>query len=242
MDIKTKSLIITYIAEYLHAYLTQPHVTVEYIMTHAKHFLSADLKYVPTSICDSQLVAVEAVQTIFANCRTVEYLPPAYSKVLPHHNIVVTLQVFALLRYPAPTSKGDQCRYRVTTSKGAYQQQPLTITKNTQVAANSKGDQEPIATHTRSHIASANPTPFQSIQPLNKPITGRTRASNLSHKYTTPSNSRALASQLLTHVSYSVLYHDTGEQLSYVKLGKHPKFQETWNKSFSNEIGRLWGR
>ena len=129
MDIKTKSLIITYIAEYLHAYLTQPHVTVEYIMTHAIHFLSADLKYVPTSICDSQLVAVEAVQTIFANCRTVEYLPPAYSKVLPHHNIVVTLQVFALLRYPAPTSKGDQFRYRVTTSKGAYQQQPLTITK-----------------------------------------------------------------------------------------------------------------
>ena len=48
-----------------------------------------------------------------------------------------------------------------------------------------------------------------------------------------------MAAQLLTHVSYSVLDHDTGEQLSYVKLGKHPKFQETWNKYFSNEMGRL---
>ena len=43
----------------------------------------------------------------------------------------------------------------------------------------------------------------------------------------------------MTHVAYLVLDHDTGKQLNYGQLRKHPKFQETWNKYFSNEMGRL---
>ena len=62
IDIKTKSLIIIDTAEYLHAYPTQPHVTAEYIMTHAIHFLLAALKDVPNRICDYQLEAIEAVR------------------------------------------------------------------------------------------------------------------------------------------------------------------------------------
>ena len=38
IDIKSKALIITDTAEYLHEYLTQPHITAEYRMTHAIHF------------------------------------------------------------------------------------------------------------------------------------------------------------------------------------------------------------
>ena len=64
---KTESLIITDTAEYLRAYLMQPHVTSEDRMTHAIHFLSAALKDVPTSICSSQLAAIEAVRKIFSN-------------------------------------------------------------------------------------------------------------------------------------------------------------------------------
>ena len=48
-----------------------------------------------------------------------------------------------------------------------------------------------------------------------------------------------MAAQLLGHVAYSVLYHGTGKPMNYGQLRKHPKFQETRNKSFSNEIGRL---
>ena len=36
-------------------------------MTHTIHFLSAALKDVPSSICDSQLAAIEAVRTIAAS-------------------------------------------------------------------------------------------------------------------------------------------------------------------------------
>ena len=61
----------------------------------------------------------------------------------------------------------------------------------------------------------------------------------MAHNSTTPSRSQALAAKILTHASYSVLDNDTGKKLNYGKLRKHPKFQETWNKSFSNEMGGL---
>ena len=48
-----------------------------------------------------------------------------------------------------------------------------------------------------------------------------------------------MAAQILTHVANSVLEQETGKQLNYGQLRKHPIFQETWNKSFSNEIGGL---
>ena len=48
-----------------------------------------------------------------------------------------------------------------------------------------------------------------------------------------------MAAQLITHVANSVLDHDTGKQLNYGQLRKHPKFQEKWKKYFSNAMGRL---
>ena len=37
----------------------------------------------------------------------------------------------------------------------------------------------------------------------------------------------------------SVLEHKTGKQLNYGQLIKHPRLQDTWKTSFSNEMGRL---
>ena len=56
IDAKTKALIITDTDEYLHRYLTQPQITAEDRMTHAIQFLTAALKDVPASICNSQLI------------------------------------------------------------------------------------------------------------------------------------------------------------------------------------------
>ena len=72
IDSKTKALIITYTAKCLHEYLTQPHITAEDRMTHALHFLTAELKDVPASICASQLAAIEDVRPIFTNGRTIK--------------------------------------------------------------------------------------------------------------------------------------------------------------------------
>ena len=50
---KTQAIFIADTAEYLHEYLTQPHITEEDSMTHAIHFLTASLKDVPKRICYS---------------------------------------------------------------------------------------------------------------------------------------------------------------------------------------------
>ena len=55
----------------------------EDIKIHAIHFLSEYLKYVPSIICNSQLVAIEVVREIFENWQTVEPSPPAYPIVVP---------------------------------------------------------------------------------------------------------------------------------------------------------------
>ena len=78
------------------------------------------------------------------------------------------------------------------------------------MAFNSKGDQEPIAARTRSRVGPPpNLRPFKAqIQPLDEPVAARTRSRKVSHNFTTPSRSRDLAAQIITHPSYSVLDND----------------------------------
>ena len=44
---------------------------------------------------------------------------------------------------------------------------------------------------------------------------------------------------MLTHMANLVLENKTGKHLNYGQLRKHPRLQETWKTSFSNEMGRL---
>ena len=93
-------------------------------ITHATHFLSAAFKDVPTSLCDYQLVAIEAVCEIFENWRTVDSSPTVPSTAVPKPTKpIVPFPKPSLIRYSAPTSKGDHGQDRVTTYKGAFNQQ-----------------------------------------------------------------------------------------------------------------------
>ena len=123
-------------------------------MTHAIHFLTVALKDFPTSICDSQLAAIEAVRAIFTNGRTIEFRPhkKPVSPLIPRQE--------APERYPTPTSKGGQENHTAIISKGAVHQKLLTIPKNTQVTIKSAVDQEPITRRTRSSIDTANLRPI----------------------------------------------------------------------------------
>ena len=102
IDSKTKALIITDTDEYFHKYLTQPHITAEDRMSHAIQFLTAALKDVPASICDSQLAAIEAVRALFTNGKTIKSIPHKISKAP-----LISRQE-APERYRTPTSKGGQ--------------------------------------------------------------------------------------------------------------------------------------
>ena len=85
-------------------------------------------------------------------------------------------------------------------------------------------NQEPISRRTRS--SKSNKT-GNILKMAAEPISQSTRLKTFEQKYTTPSHSRALATYLLTHMANSVLEHETGKQLNYVQLRKHPKLQET---------------
>ena len=92
-------------------------------MAHAIQLLTAALKDVPASICDSQLAAIEAVREIFKNGKTIKSIPHKTSKapLIPRQA--------APERYQTPTSKGGQENQPAITSKGALQQTVHTNTK-----------------------------------------------------------------------------------------------------------------
>ena len=90
-------------------------------------------------------------------------------------------------------------------------------------------DQEPISRRTRS---SKGTKTLKIRQKTYEMISQRTRSKTFEQKYTTPSHSRALATHLLTHMANSVLEPETGKQLNYGQLRKHPRLQDTWKTSF----------
>ena len=61
----------------------------------------------------------------------------------------------------------------------------------------------------------------------------------MSHNFTTPSRSRALAAQIMTNAAYYVLDNDTRKLLNYGQVIKHPKYKYTCKNSFSDEMVRL---
>ena len=80
-------------------------------MTHAVQFLTAALKDVPASICNSQLAAIDAVRTIFSN------------GTIKSNQIQISQS--PLKKYESrpekcrlPTSKGDQVEKPAISSKG----------------------------------------------------------------------------------------------------------------------------
>ena len=79
-------------------------------------------------------------------------------------------------------------------------------------------DQEPISRSTRSSKSTKILQTTQIIQKKNEPIAQRTRSKTFEKKITTPSHTRALATQLLTHMENSVLEQETGKQLNYGQL------------------------
>ena len=53
----------------------QPHITAEDRMAHEIQFLTAAIKDVTASICDSQLAEIEAVRAIFTNGKKIKSNP-----------------------------------------------------------------------------------------------------------------------------------------------------------------------
>ena len=153
-------------------------VTSEDIMTYAVHFLSEAIKYVPISLCNSQLAAIEAVRAIFAKWRTIEASPTFRTTTVPYPpNSAVPLLKPPPVQYPAPTSEGAYGKDRAATSKDVLKHQAPVNYKGGQVPVTYKGDQEPLTARTRSRAAPPTiPLPFEAQHlPLDAPVSAHTR-------------------------------------------------------------------
>ena len=192
-------------------------------MTHAIQFLTAALKDVPARICNPQLAAIDSVRAIFSNGT----IKPIQNKT---SRAPLMKKQANPERYRVPTSKGDRENKPATTSKGALRETVHTVPKIKNITINTVDDQEPISRRTRSRKSTKTLQTTQIIQKTNEPIAQRTRSKTFEQKYTTPSHSRALATQLLTHMANSVLEQETRKQLNYGQLRKNPILQETCNK------------
>ena len=118
---------------------------------HTIHFLSAALKDLSASLCNSQIEAIEAVCALLEKCRTIEAYPRVHTKKVqyPPKSAVPLLKPLPV-RYPAPTSEGFHGKERSATSKGVLKHQASLTSKVGQVPVTYKGYQEPVAARTRS--------------------------------------------------------------------------------------------
>ena len=110
-------------------------------MTHAIQFLTAELKDVLASICNSQLSAIDAVRAIFTNW-TIKSIQTKTTRA------PLMQRQAAPERYQVPASKVDQENQPATTSKGEMKQTVHTFPKNKNITINTMDDQEPISRRT----------------------------------------------------------------------------------------------
>ena len=103
-----------------------------------------------------------------------------------------------------------------------------------------KQEESTIATRTRSKKTMS--VPLQRQLEADKPIASHTR-SNKAHIVTTVTPSSAAKRwyprNCLLDWAMPVLDEETGKTLEYPQLRDHPKYQQVWKQSYSNELGRL---
>ena len=135
-------------------------------MAHAIQFLTAALKDVPASICNSQLAAIDAVRTIFSN-------GIIKSNQIQKSQSPLKKYEARPEKYRLPTSKGDQVEKPAIISKGVLKG---TVHTKKIVTINKVDDQEPISRRTRSR---ENNQPGINLKMASEPISQRTRSKNL---------------------------------------------------------------
>ena len=105
--------------------------------------MTAALKYVPASICNSQLAAIDAVREIFSNGT----IKPSKNKT---SQAPLMEKQAKPERYRLPTSKDDRVNKPATTYKGVLRETVHTVPKIKYIKINAVDDQEPISRRTRS--------------------------------------------------------------------------------------------
>ena len=235
----TKAIVISDTVEYIHDYLTQPTLTPEDRITHGLNLLSCALKEAPAASCNAQLDAIKNIQELFGQWKTKSPAEndnessPRVSE-LHQQSEGSDNNVHQIDKEKIPT---------VVNGRRELVRQGIPDTAMTQqlppprVATTSVEPQAP-----PNNNAPVVPTPIQ--QSENQPIAHRTRSRQPLANITniiTPARAaqRRFPLAILTKWAMPVLNEDTGQMMNYRQLLQHPSFSKVWNKSGSNEFGRL---
>ena len=239
----TQAIAVSDTVIFRHHTLTLPALSTEDRIIHCLRALTAAIQadHTPTKT-DDQLLAVESLRAIFS---TLQHPPDVPSpRVLTTPNPEPPPRVSPSLRPIATPSKAPPSIHAEPSSSPA----PPTITSQRRIQPPS--DPRPIASRTRSQNTAL------SASSMNKPI--KTVTFNLAPEHrdidstfyrmgswtTVQTRSRKKpiptiqSSQSLRHAN-PVLDQSTGKTLEHRQLRKHPDYKETWDTSYSNELGRL---
>ena len=100
-----------------------------------------------------------------------------------------------------------------------------------------------LRTWARTATQDTNATPTASLNPtLNAPLAQQTCSHTLAANSVSPHNcsSRIYPHALMALWDMPILDKTTGQLLNYQKFQNHPTLANTWNTSFSDEMGRLF--
>ena len=96
----------------------------------------------------------------------------------------------------------------------------------------------PIAQRTRSHTTQQTTNAFAALATDDEDDT-QTVATQLRATTTRPANALTVPSLAHTALALPVLDEETGDTLGHRQLRRHPKYKDTWDKSYADELGWL---
>jgi hypothetical protein len=238
--------------EFQHNFLTTatPPSTDDWLL-HALHTLTATLSDAPHSSSNHQLTAIADLKDLFQQWRHKALLPQLETTILPmplprprapspaaHDPTPRELT-------PAPTAQPAMPPPRVHTTPASNPAPWITVP--TQRHTLQFSDPAPIAQRTQSHMQAnhypalannASLLPSPAVPP--GPTTLHAGSIRFSMPQLYPQAAIDAWSELaLIAIAAPVLNHDTGDTLGHRQLRRNPKYNDVWNTSYSNELGRL---
>ena len=234
----SRSLSISDTIEFRHQHITQPSVTPEDQVLHGINQLTSALEGTPSPRSTDQLAAIQSLQNALGNWSGNHTMhPPPTTERQPVEQHEADRQLPPRVNQQPPRVQPPTPTMRAPAPRVASVRQPVLPVPQT-VLPNS----QPVATRTRSRLTPQAPPP--------EPVSHRTRSrapaaltvnqiQASQRKY--PKELLALWCTPLPPdlAAMPVLDKETGKTLEFRQLRNHPKFKDTWNTSYCNELGRL---
>ena len=210
--------------------------------------LTCALEDVPTEMCDAQLRDISALRDVFGRWTTTVPGPPfshRASKQNPNPMDPTTPKQKNTTNIGPPPPSPVQAPMVPTTLTPADPFPRVDMVPPT-VAVDQAGDDKEEPTTHRTQASRTTPMPSNTLPSTPEPVTKHTRSQTAAQGYAHHvavepclAAHRRFTREFLLDWAMPVTDNVTGETLENRQLRRHPKYQQIWNTSYSNKLGRL---